>query len=155
MIRAGADGEPEEVRVPGAEYTDMGWEVYPAGIAETLERVHADYGPLDLYITENGATYTDVVGHDGQIADLERQRFLEQYIGAVGDAIEHGVPVRGYFVWSLLDNFEWALGYWRRFGLVYVDFPTLERTPKGSFYRYRDLIARSREALVSGSGPNR
>jgi beta-glucosidase len=144
VVRAGAGGEPEDVRPQGAEYTDMGWEVYPEGIFETLQRVHTDYGPPAIYITENGAAYTDVRGHDGQISDLERQSYLQGYTQAVGRAIAAGVPVRGYFVWSLLDNFEWALGYWRRFGLVYIDYPTLERVPKGSFYWYRDLIARAR-----------
>jgi beta-glucosidase len=145
VVRAGSDGgEPIEVRVPGAEYTDMGWEVYPDGIRETLVRVHEEYRPAAIYVTENGATYTDVRGHDGHVRDIERQRYLEEYIRAVGEAVAAGAPVRGYFVWSLLDNFEWAWGYWRRFGLVYVDYPTLERVPKGSFAWYRDLITGSR-----------
>ena len=76
--------------------------------------------------------------------DPERQAYLERYIDAAGRAIAEGVPLRGYFVWSLLDNFEWAWGYWKRFGLVYVDYATLERVPKGSFYWYRDFIAAQR-----------
>ena len=84
-------------------------------------------------------------GHDGSIGDLERQAFLSAYIAAAGRAVAAGVPLRGYFTWSLLDNFEWAWGYWKRFGLIYVDFPTLERIPKGSFYWYRDFIAAQRE----------
>ena len=89
-------------------------------------------------------------GHDGTIGDLERQAFLDSYISAAGRAIAAGVPLRGYFTWSLLDNFEWAWGYWKRFGLIYVDFTTLERMPKGSFYWYRDFIAAQR-AQAAGS----
>ena len=144
VIRCGPDGEPEELRVAGAEYTDMGWEVYPAGIREVLERVHRDYAPPSIYVTESGATFTDVRRHDGRIVDVERQRYLAAYIHEVGEAIRGGVPVRGYFVWSLLDNFEWALGFQRRFGLVYVDYTSLERIPKESFYSYRGLIDRAR-----------
>ena len=76
--------------------------------------------------------------------DPERQAYLDEHLAAVGRAVDDGVPVRGYFVWSLLDNFEWAEGYWKRFGIVYVDFPTLERVPKGSYYWYRDFIAAQR-----------
>jgi beta-glucosidase len=97
-----------------------------------------------LYVTESGAAYPDVRSHDGAVRDEERRRFLETYVDAVADALAAGAPVRGYFVWSLLDNFEWAWGYWRRFGLVHVDYPTLARTPKSSFSWYRDLIARQR-----------
>ncbi len=84
--------------------------------------------------------------------DPERQAYLEGYIGAVGRALEAGAPVKGYFVWTLLDNFEWALGYWKRFGLIYVDFPTLERVPKQSFHWYRDFIAAQRGAQSTAEG---
>ena len=97
-----------------------------------------------IYVTENGAAYGDVLGHDGNVDDPERQAYLEAYIAAAAEAVAEGAPLRGYFAWSLLDNFEWAWGYWKRFGLVYVDYPTLERVPKGSFYWYRDLIAAQR-----------
>jgi len=83
--------------------------------------------------------------HDGTVHDPERQAYLECHLGAVERAIAAGVPVHGYFVWSLLDNFEWSHGYAKRFGLVYVDYPTLERVPKGSFGWYRDFIAAQRE----------
>ena len=83
-------------------------------------------------------------GHDGSVGDPERQAYFEGYIGAAAEAAASGVPLKGYFAWSLLDNFEWAWGYWKRFGLVYIDFATLERVPKGSFYWYRDLIAAQR-----------
>jgi beta-glucosidase len=145
VVAAGADG-PQNVRNPDAQHTDMGWEVYPDGLHDVLVRVARDYGPAAIYITENGAAFPDVRVHDGAVHDIERTAFLESYIGAVGRAISGGAPVKGYFVWSLLDNFEWGFGYSKRFGIVYVDFPTLERAPKDSFYWYRDLIASRRGA---------
>jgi beta-glucosidase len=97
-----------------------------------------------MYVTENGAAFTDVRVHDGAVRDPERTEYIREHIGAVRDAIREGAPVRGYFVWSLLDNFEWAHGYSRRFGLVYVNYPTLERVPKDSARWYRDFIAGKR-----------
>jgi beta-glucosidase len=123
----------------------MGWEVYPQGIAEVLLRLHGEYGVKTLYVSENGAAFGDVRTHDGAIHDVDRIAYLAAYIEAVRSAIAAGAPVRGYFVWSLLDNFEWAEGYSKRFGLVYVDYPTLARVPKDSFYWYRDLIAGARD----------
>ena len=114
--------------------------------------VAADYAPPVIYVTENGAAFGDVRGHDGRVRDPERQDYLESHIDSVAQAVAEGVPVQGYFVWSLLDNFEWAHGYSKRFGLVYVDYPTLERVPKDSFYWYRDFIA-SRRAAPSPAGP--
>jgi beta-glucosidase len=145
IVAAGADG-PRTVMNPDAQHTDMGWEVYPDGLHDVLVRVARDYDPAAIYITENGAAFPDVRVHDGGVHDVERTAYLESYIGAVGRAIAGGAPVKGYFVWSLLDNFEWAFGYSRRFGIVYVDFATLERVPKDSFYWYRDLIASTRGA---------
>jgi beta-glucosidase len=146
VTQAAADGgRPTWVHVPGSPYTDMGWEVFPDGFRDTLVRVHRDYGPRAIHVTENGAAYGDVRRHDGSVLDPERQDFLRDHIAAVGQAIEAGAPVRGYFVWSLLDNFEWAFGYAKRFGLVFVDYPTLERVPKASFGWYRDFIASQRE----------
>ncbi len=145
----GADpetGEPVEVPPPDVERTGMGWEVYPDGLCEVLTRLHREYDVQSLYVTENGAAYPDARSHDGEVRDPERIDYLDRYIGAVGQALENGVPVRGYFVWSFLDNFEWAHGYSQRFGIVYVDYPTLERVPKSSFSWYRDLIAASRAA---------
>ena len=145
----GADpetGEPVEVPPPDVPRTGMGWEVYPDGLFEVLTRLHREYDVQSLYVTENGAAYPDARSHDGAVRDPERIEYLEQYLGAVGRALENGVPVRGYFVWSFLDNFEWAHGYSQRFGIVYVDYPTLERVPKSSFSWYRDLIAASRAA---------
>jgi beta-glucosidase len=124
----------------------MGWEVYPDGLHELLVRVTRDYAPPAIYITENGAAFGDIRVHDGRIHDPERTSYLDTHIDAVSRAVADGAPVRGYFVWSLLDNFEWAHGYSKRFGIVYVDYPTLERVPKDSFYWYRDLIRSRRDA---------
>ena len=124
----------------------MGWEVYPPGVVEVLRRLHTEYGIEKLYVAENGCAYADVRTHDGRVHDVERVAYLRDYIGEVRAAVDDGVPIVGYFVWSLLDNFEWAHGYSKRFGLVYVDYPTLERIPKDSFYFYRDLILESSPA---------
>jgi beta-glucosidase len=132
------------IRREDVDRTDMGWEVVPEGLRDMLLRVARDYGPTAIYVTENGAAFPDVRGHDGSVGDPERQAYLEAYIGAAAEAVAAGAPLRGYFAWSLLDNFEWAWGYWKRFGLVYVEYATLERVPKGSFYWYRDLIAAQR-----------
>jgi beta-glucosidase len=145
-----ADGSVQ--RSPTAPLTAMHWEIYPDGLREVLVRIAHDYDPPKLYVTEAGAAFDDVRGHDGRIRDLDRIAFLDAYIGAVDDAIDEGADVRGFFVWSLLDNFEWALGYGKRFGLVYVDYPTLERIPKDSFSWYRRLIA---EHHADGGGSRR
>jgi len=144
IVRAGLNGTVIDVPAPGGELTDMGWEVYPDGLFDSLLRMHREYGVESIYVTENGAAFADVRSHDGQIHDVERIAFLDGYLDAIERAIAEGVPLRGYFVWSLLDNFEWSLGYSKRFGLVYVDYPTLERVPKDSFYWYRDLIGSGR-----------
>jgi beta-glucosidase len=150
FVRASPDGgTPLDVRAPAGELTAMGWEIYPAGIREVLTRLHREYGIQSLFVAENGAAFGDVRTHDGAIHDLERIRYLDAYLGEVAAAMADGVPVRGYFVWSLLDNFEWAEGYSKRFGLVFVDYPTLERIPKDSFYWYRDLIARTRGVTLA------
>jgi beta-glucosidase len=137
-------GGPVPVADPQAQHTDMGWEVYPDGLFELLRRLAAEYPVPAVYITENGAAFADVRGHDGQVHDPERQAYVADHLAAVARAVDAGVPVRGYFVWSLLDNFEWAHGYSKRFGLVYVDYPTLERVPKASYRWYRDFIAAQR-----------
>lgn len=138
------EARPTLVPVPGADHTDMGWEVYPEGLRTLLGRLQRDYAPPELLITENGAAFADVRRHDGQICDLERVSYLARHIDAVERSVADGVPVKGYFAWSLLDNFEWAFGYSKRFGLIYVDYPTLERVPKSSFSWYRDRIAAAR-----------
>jgi beta-glucosidase len=142
-------GRSQIVRRADVDRTDMGWEVVPEGLHDLLLRLHRDYQPPAIYVTENGAAYSDVRGHDGSVNDPERQAYLEAYLAGASRAVAQGVPLRGYFAWSLLDNFEWAWGYWKRFGLVYIEYATLERVPKGSFYWYRDFIAQQR--LLAGS----
>ncbi len=122
----------------GREVTDMGWEVFPAGLTELLERLHADYRLPPIYITENGAAYADRLV-DRRVADANRIRYLRSHIAAMAEALEAGVDVRGYFVWSLIDNFEWADGYSKRFGIVHVDYDTGRRTLKDSALWYRGL----------------
>jgi beta-glucosidase len=137
------------VQTAGAQHTEMGWEVYPQGLSDLLIRIHNDYAPSRIYIGENGAAFSDVRLHDGSVNDLERTEYLRNHLSAVSVALDRGVPVAGYFVWSLLDNFEWAFGYSKRFGIVYIDYPTLERVPKGSYYWYQDFIGRQRNGIAS------
>ncbi|MFB9993197.1 GH1 family beta-glucosidase [Deinococcus oregonensis] len=126
---------------PGATYTDMGWEIYPQGLTDLLVRLHHSYSDLPpLLITENGAAYPDELGTDGQIHDPARVEYIQQHLNAVREAITAGVDVRGYFAWSLMDNFEWAYGYGKRFGLVYVDYQTQARTLKDSAKWYQGFL---------------
>ncbi len=123
--------------------TGMGWEVQPEGLTRLLVRVHEEYtGPagMGIMVTENGAAYDDVLEADGTVHDTDRVAFLRVHLGAILDAIDAGVPVAGYFYWSLLDNFEWAWGYAKRFGIVRVDYDTQERTLKDSAIDYRRII---------------
>ncbi|HET8741627.1 MAG TPA: GH1 family beta-glucosidase [Gaiella sp.] len=146
VVRAGPNGlGPVVVEVPDGEHTSVGWEVYPEGLHELLLRLRDDYDLPPLYVTENGAAFGDV-RRNGTVDDPDRTSYLERHLDAVGRAVEDGVRVDGYFVWSLLDNFEWARGYGPRFGLVYVDYGTLERVPKQSYHWYRDFIATQRRA---------
>jgi beta-glucosidase len=116
-----------------AEFTDMGWEIYPCGLYDMLHRVHRDYGPIPLYITENGAAFPEPETVTGDILeDPKRVAYYKGYLEAAEQAIAEGVPLRGYFAWSLMDNFEWAEGYSKRFGIVHVDYATQKRTPKRS-----------------------
>lgn len=131
------------VQVPGAEYTEMGWEVYPQGLHELLLRLHREYRAPSLYVTENGAAFNDTMDPDGQIRDTRRIQYLHQHILACHRALQDGVKLKGYFVWSLLDNFEWSYGYTKRFGLVYVDYATQKRIPKGSARWYAQVIAQN------------
>jgi beta-glucosidase len=121
-------------------YTDMGWPIDPEGLTKLLTGVHREYPEMPLVITENGCAYPDTVGADGQVHDPDRITYLRQHMAAVRTAIDAGVDVRGYYVWSLLDNFEWAEGYSKRFGLVYVDYKTLERIPKDSALWFHEVI---------------
>jgi beta-glucosidase len=123
-----------------APVTDMGWPITPDGLRVSLIEAKERWsGDLPVYILENGAAFNDVVSDGDRVHDPRRVDFLRLYLGAVLEAIAAGVPVKGYFVWSLLDNFEWALGYSKRFGIVYVDYPTQKRIPKDSYFFYRDL----------------
>ncbi len=121
--------------------TDMGLEVYPNGLYNVLTRIWREYAPRKFYITENGASYSDAPGPDGQIHDARRADYLRRYFTAAHRAIQDGVPLAGYFVWSLLDNFEWATGYTQRFGIVWVDYQTQQRTLKDSALWYCQVIA--------------
>lgn len=130
-----------EVPLPGVERTQMGWEVYPDGLRDLLIGFHHTYPNLPpIYITENGMASDDKVV-DGVVDDAQRISFLKRHFNAVSEAMKAGVDVRGYFVWSLLDNFEWAYGYERRFGLVHVDYTTQVRTPKNSAHALAALTA--------------
>jgi beta-glucosidase len=123
------------------EHTTMGWVVDPGGLEELLLRLGSDYGGLPLLVTENGASYEDRVEADGRVLDLDRVGFLSGHLSAIHRALEAEVDLRGYFVWSLLDNFEWAEGYSKRFGVVHVDYETLRRTPKESARWYARVIS--------------
>jgi beta-glucosidase len=136
---------PWDVHSGGREITDMGWEVYPEGLTELLLRLHRDYPVPPLYVTENGGAFVDT-RVDGRVHDGNRQRYIEQHIGAVAEAIRQGVRMEGYMVWSLLDNFEWDSGYAKRFGLFRVDYDTQARTPKASAHWYRDFIAHHKQS---------
>jgi beta-glucosidase len=147
VVRADSDnGEPVMVDAEDVERTAMGWEVYPDGLFELLVRLHDEYELPPLYVTENGAAYADHRSN-GTVEDPRRISYVERHLDAIAHAIDDGIPVHGYFLWSLLDNFEWAMGYSCRFGIVYVDFATLERVPKASYRWYRDLIAAQRSPL--------
>jgi beta-glucosidase len=137
-----------QVPVPGARTTSMGWEVHAAGLEELLLRVTKEYGVAAIQVTESGSAWHDTpVERDGvrTVPDPDRTRYLEEHIAAVNRAVAQGAPVSAYYAWSLLDNFEWAYGYWARFGLVHVDFATGTRTMKQSGHRYAELIRSHRD----------
>ncbi|MEN9775428.1 MAG: hypothetical protein RL322_2498 [Pseudomonadota bacterium] len=144
-------GDPWSAQASGASVTAMGWEIYPPGLTELLVRLSRDWNCPKLIVTENGAAFDDEVV-DGRIDDPRRVDYLASHIGAVDEAIRLGAPVAGYFAWSLMDNFEWASGYGKRFGIVHVDYQTLVRTPKLSARWYADLLAARRGRLDSRSG---
>jgi beta-glucosidase len=142
-VIAGAQDGAERMRA-GAEFTEMGWEVYPAGLTDLLLRLQRDYPVPPMIITENGAAFRDELV-DGRVHDALRVAYLARHIGAVADALALGAPVTGYMAWSLIDNFEWTRGYAKRFGLAHVDYATQRRTLKDSGRWYRDFLARQRE----------
>lgn len=123
------------------ERTEMGWEIFPDGLYDLLVRLHKEYQPRSLLLTENGCSYADAPDSAGRIHDSRRISYLQRHLAAARRAMAEGVPLQGYFVWSLLDNFEWQYGYRQRFGLVWVDPQTRRRIPKDSAFWYRDQIA--------------
>jgi len=133
-----------QVPVAGAATTAMGWEIHGRGLADLIHRLHDEYAAAAIYVTESGAAFDDKVGQDGSVDDSDRIAYLEEHVSAVAAAVSAGAPVKGYFAWSLLDNFEWAAGLDKRFGLVRVDYDTQVRTIKASGHHYRDLIAAHR-----------
>lgn len=147
VTRHAPDSDPvrvRSVRQKRAAYTETGWEVFPQGLVDTLVWIKKRYGPIPLYVTENGAAFYDpptTAQTGGAIDDPLRVAYLKSHLRAVHEAIRRGVDVRGYFVWSLLDNFEWSLGYSKRFGIVHVDFATQKRTLKASAGYYSEVIA--------------
>jgi beta-glucosidase len=136
-------GAPFDVNRSGLPLTDMGWEVYPEGLTDLLLRVHRDYPVPPVFVTENGGAFADTLA-TGQVHDRERADYIASHIAAVGAALRQGVPVAGYMVWSLLDNFEWASGQAKRFGIVHVDYATQRRTAKDSAHWYRRFLQRQR-----------
>ncbi|GAA2423581.1 GH1 family beta-glucosidase [Streptomyces glaucus] len=137
---AGPAPHVRTVRRPGVPRTGMDWEIDASGIETLLLRLTEEYGARRLYVTENGSAFPDVVRPDGTVDDPERQDYLVRHLAACASAARRGAPLAGYFAWSLLDNFEWAYGYDKRFGLVHVDYATQTRTIKGAGHRYADII---------------
>jgi len=133
--------------IPGYPVTAFGWPVVPAGLSEMLGKLGERYGAglPPIYITENGCSTTDNPDADGKVADQARIDYLDGHLRAVHDAISAGIDVRGYFQWTLTDNFEWSEGYHQRFGLIHLDLDSLRRTPKASYHWYRNLIANQRQ----------
>jgi len=146
-IRQGKDGHPEEVPFPdGSPHTLTHWQVTPEALYWTPKFLYERY-QKPIYITENGLSCMDWVHEDGKVHDPQRIDFTGRYLKQVRRAIEDGVDIRGYFHWSILDNFEWAEGYRQRFGLIHVDYPTGKRIPKDSFDWYRGVIASNGNSL--------
>jgi beta-glucosidase len=153
-VRPGGEGPLHvEDAAPALPTTGMGWEIEPDGLHRILTRVREEYAPIPILITENGAAFDDGPVQAGALDDPERLAYLAGHLGALGRALEDGVDVRRYYVWSLLDNFEWEDGYAKRFGIVHVDFDTQVRTPKASALFYRDYIARARDRAHRSQGP--
>jgi len=137
---------------PGAlGFTDMGWEIYPQALTQHLLRITREYTPPPIYITENGMANPDVLLADGRVHDVGRINYLRLHLQAIAQAIAHGADVRGYFYWSLLDNFEWDSGYAKRFGLFHTDYTTQQRTAKDSAHWYREFIATHAKQRAGGA----
>jgi beta-glucosidase len=157
FVAADPAGPVPHVRVvrarPGARQTMLGWEIRAGGLEQMLLRLSRDYGAGRLYVTENGSAWPDTVAPDGQVHDQDRVRYLDEHVAACGRAVGQGVPLAGYFAWSLLDNFEWAEGYDPRFGVVHVDYATQRRTVKDSGRRYAGIIAAAGASAAGGATP--
>ncbi len=152
-----ADNLPQTIfPAPKSEWTDMDWEVYPEGLYGLLNRLHFEYRPPKIYITENGASYADGPDSQGRVKDERRVAYLRDHLAAAHRAMQNGVPLAGYFAWSLMDNFEWAKGYTQRFGLVWVDYKTQQRIPKESACWYKSVIIENgfeRSVFLPGPDP--
>ncbi len=143
ILKSGENGRPEKIPTPaGVPHTTTGWEIVPSAIYWGT-KVIGDRYKKPIYITENGMANTDWVAVDGKVHDPQRIDFMTRYLGEIKRARAEGVDIRGYFAWSLMDNFEWSEGFNQRFGLVYVDFATQKRTPKDSYFWYRNYIKKS------------
>jgi beta-glucosidase len=132
--------DPAYQNLDDIKYTKMDWAIYPPGLYEVLKRLQDDYNPPAIYVTENGAAFEDVLTPSGEVHDEQRAQYLHDHFYQAWRAIQDGVALKGYFVWSLLDNFEWAFGYSKRFGIVYTDYPTGNRYPKDSAKFYQRVI---------------
>jgi beta-glucosidase len=137
--------------VPGSAYTEMGWEVYPQGLIDLLARVDREYTPRAIAVTENGAAYSDRWDGGEQVRDPQRVKYLRLHIQALAETLARGIPLKGYLLWSLLDNYEWAEGYSKRFGIVYVDYPTQRRIVKDSGRWYAAFLEAQRERSKGAS----
>jgi beta-glucosidase len=138
-----ADLDARPIVPHAAEKTAMGWPVDPEGLTEMLVRITEEYADVPLYVTENGRAVNDYVDPEGGVDDEERISYLDAHFRAAREAMERGADLRGYMVWSLLDNFEWAEGYSKRFGIVFVDYGTGRRIPKASARWYSEVIGRN------------
>ena len=134
-----------DVHSGGRSITEMGWEIYPEGLTELLLRLNRDYDVPPMYVTENGGAFKDSLDH-GKVRDRDRTEYIAQHIQAVADAMDQGVKMKGYMVWSLLDNFEWASGYAKRFGIVHVDYASQKRTLKDSALWYQQFLAHQKNS---------
>lgn len=146
FVASALNGDPEQLgrkHDPTVARTDMGWELYPQGLYELLERINREYHPKQILVTENGASYADGPDENGQVRDQRRIDYLQTHIHEVWKAIQAGITVRAYLLWSFMDNFEWSHGYAQRFGLVYVDFATQTRYVKDSAYWYAEVVKRN------------
>ena len=150
VARAPRDGDSDEFpfapsseRSPDVQRTDLDWEIVPHGLTELLTRIHDDYGAPPIHITENGAAFNEGKSADGRIHDARRVEFMRDHLAALEAAIDRGVDVRGYFTWSLMDNFEWGEGFSQRFGITHIDYATQERTPKDSARWYAEVVRRN------------